>query len=256
MSVSLELQGGVTTDDLAKEGQMKTEEQEAAKEMDLVIPLPVETTLPSRDIKDDPAPSVKTSKAEKANEETQSAIREASPKKAKTRQVRKRKNTEPMPKEGTPTPDYLKQLQDQYTKMEDLYRNTYQLYENMNRVQASQTPMQAYGVPSESTKRQVREAPNHTNTYQEYDPREDLKRIPLHNNPRSQEYYERHAPRQQPNIEVHEAELYRRRNKEALEAIVYDTESTMRNRAQNSVSQTGPPPSHSAGGSGHWYDRW
>ncbi len=255
MSVSLELQGGVTTDDLAKEGQMKTEEQEAAKEMDLVVPLPSETTLPSRDIKEE-SPAVKDKKAEKATEETQSAIREASPKKAKVRQVRKRKNVEPMPKEGTPTPDYLKQLQDQYTKMEDLYKNTYELYQNLNTKQASETPMQSYGIASSSTKRQVREAPNYTNTYQDYDPREDLRRIPLHNNTRSQEFYEREAPRQQPNMDIHQAELYGRRNKQALEAMIYDTDTTMHNRSQNAVSQSGPAPSATGGAHGHWYNKW
>lgn len=250
MSVNIEIQGVKSNDDLAKEGQMKTEVQDAAKEGDMIVPLPFETVQPSRDIKETKTPEEKNKQAEKVIEtESQSVIRDAAPKQAKVRQVRKRKVVEPMPPAGTPSIDYLKQMQDRFDKLEGMM---HEWYKDIPRVAASETPMQAYGVPSETTKRARREAPNYTNDYQEYDRREHLPAVPMHNSRSAYMHELKQAPRQEPNQDIHQGELYRRRTKDALDNMIYDSESTMANREQNSVTQT----QSASGRNSHWHSKW
>lgn len=247
MSVSLEIQGVKSNDALAKEAQMEDEVQNAGQEGDLVVPLPVETVQQSRDVKQTETPEKEVAKAENATKETQSTIRDAEPKQAKVRQQRKRKVVEPTPPAGTPSIDYLKQMQERFDKLEGMLNE----YKDIQLRRASETPMQAYGVPSGSTKRRAVEMPRYSNEYEEYDPREHLDKVPLHNNYHPQEFERSRAPPQPPNMDLHQAELYRRRTKDALDKVIYDSESTMRNRKENSVTQTA-----TGEGRGHWYSQW
>lgn len=243
MTSKVHIQGAKSDSEMAKETQIKSEVTESAKEMDTPKPLPVEVTIPSRDLKEETSDAEKIQQTKTVlEEESLSAITEAEPKKAKARQVRKRKNTEPMPPAGTPSPDYLKQMQERFDKIEELQRKTYELYSSYPKVLASQTPLQQNGVVA-GQKRMRTEYPKYSGTYVEQDPDEEVEQIPLHN--RNRGYAPERISREV--VDQHEVDLYRRRNKEALESMRYDTESTLNNRRQSSQVESK---------TAHWYSAW
>lgn len=244
MSGKVQVQGAKSNEEMKAESQMETEVQESAAVMDLVKPLAVEVTPPDRDLKNAEPQSKKIAKAEATNEDTLSAVREAEPAKAKTRQKRVRKNLEPTPPQGNMTPDYLKEMQTRFDKMEEMHKQTHELMGALQKVYASQTPLQQNGVIPRSQKIRRVEAPNYTKNYEDMDEEEDVNEIPLHNTSSStyrggRGGHYRPAPpeRQAPNVDTHDVDLYTRRNKEALRNLTYDTTSTMGNRLQSSESQ-------------------
>lgn len=241
MSSNVQVSGAKSTEEMKAEAQRDTEVQESAKLMDLVKPLPVEVTPPDRDLKKQESQVTKIEKAEEANQETQSAIREAEPAKAKVRQKRVRKNLEPTPPAGTPAPDYLKEMQDRFDKIEAMHRQTHDLFGAMHKFYASQTPLQQNGVVPRPQKIQRKEAPNYTNNFEDMDQAEDVSEIPLHsgyNNSRARQAPS-HYTQKEPVVNNRELDLYNRRNKQAMDHMMYDTPMTNANRQRSSESQSG-----------------
>lgn len=242
MSSNVQVSGAKSTEEMKAEAQRDTEVQESAKVMDLVKPLPVEVTPPDRDLKEAEPQAAKIEKAEESNTETQSAIREAEPAKAKVRQKRVRKNLEPTPPAGTPSPDYLKEMQTRFDKIEALHKRTHDLFGAMQKFYASETPMQQYGVPSRPQKIQRKEVPNYTNNFEDMDQEEHVREIPMHSGYANSKMRSNQPPPQQrmtPVVDDHEVNLYNRRNKQAMDHMMYDTPTTNANRQQTSESQRG-----------------
>jgi len=242
MSNRVEIQGATSQQEMSAKAQMTAEVEESAKEMDMIKPLPVETTIPSRDLKEKKSPEAKIKEAKEANDETQSAIREASPVKAKKRQVRKRKNTEPTPPEGTPSVDYLKIMQERFDRMEEYSRVTSDRLADLYKVYASETGLQQNGVIPQG-KRLRKEGPNDNSSFVEMDSGDNPRRIPMRSN--TQQAPPARRVSNTPAVDTHEVDLYRRRNKDALESMIYDTEETMHNRSNNSTNPTS-----------HFFNKW
>lgn len=237
MSGKVDIQGAVSEQEMSSKAQIKSEVEVSAQEMDMIKPIPVETTMPSRDIKESKIESEKIKEAKEANEETLSAIRQAEPEKAKKRQVRKRKNVEPTPPAGTPSIDYLQVMQDRFDRMEKMQQ---EVMSNLQKVYASETSLQQSGI-SANGKRMRMEGPNHNQSFVDMNSGDHPKKIPIsYREPPMQ-------PRQQPVSDTHEIDLYRRRNKEALDSMMYDTEETMYNRGASNPSN--PQKTH-------YFNRW
>jgi hypothetical protein len=247
MSSNVQVSGAKSTEEMKSEAQRETEVQESAKVMDFVKPLPVEVTPPDRDLKNSESQTSKIEKAEDANTESQSSIREAEPPKAKVRQKRVRKNLEPTPPAGTPSPDYLKEMQSRFDKIEAMHRQTHDLFGAMQKFYASQTPLQQNGVVPRPQKIQRKEAPNYTNNYEDMDQAEDVPEIPLHSSYNGKARQQPIYRKEQPIIDDHEVNLYNRRNKQAMEHMMYDTPTTNINRQKSSETQRGTASWHSSG---------
>lgn len=241
----VDIQGAVSKQELAKTAEKAADLQQTATEMSLPKPLPVDVGVPSRDIKEKESVEEKIEETKKVLEEDSlSAVSQAEPEKAKKRQTRKRKNVEPQPPAGNFTPDYLKIMEDRFSKLEEMHKATHDLYKGLETVLASQTPLQANGVIPANKKIRY-EMPARTNDMVDFDASDHVDNIPLHNRPRSPPPARRTYS--EPVVNQRDVDLYRRRNKEALDAMIYDTDETMRNRNNNTTA----PRS-----SDHWYSRW
>ena len=249
MTTEVRTEGAKSDNELLKEAQNKSEVRDRGAELDMVVPIPVELPEESRDIPATKITEDKLEKAEEANQQSTSATKEATPVNAKKRQTRKRKNVEPTPPSGTPTPDYILDIVSKLNSMDEEMKRQYEVFNNLQIKLAKTSTATEFGESNtrEAQRPRYVEPTWREETYVPVDNRSSKAPVPLHSTPYapSRERVNRISyGNRGPVVNEHEAELFARRNDEALKMLVYDTRET-----QQAKEMSNPTKSH-------WFTSW